>query len=406
MNAITRWAALEPLRYADFRVLTMVSALGSVGMMAGQVALGWYVLQLTDSTFMVGVVVALRLLPNLFFGIPAGAVADTMDRRRLIQVLNLLMAVPMGLIGLLIAAGYTELWALFGLVFIGGALLPFSQTALTSLAFDITGRAGVVYGLSLIRVAMSIGSLVGSIAIGSVMQRLGADMAFIVLAGTYVAAALAALLIKSRGQAAPTISAGSTRESLAGFAKEIRINRSLLALTVSTSVLEVLGFSHMVLLPSIVRDVLNMGPEGFGLISGLRNIGGLAAMLFIVAVGDRLPKGLVYQVSILLFGGLLVALAVASHPALVVAILMGVSAMMAVGDLLSQSLIQLVVPNDLRGRAMGSWMLAIGTGPVGNLQIGAVASAAGIGLALSLNGLGLVVLSICLLAAVPDMRRV
>ncbi len=406
MNAITRWAALEPLRYADFRVLTVVAALNSVGIMAGQVALGWFVLQLTDSTFMVGVVIALRLLPNLFFGIPAGAVADTVDRRRMIQVLNLLMAVPMGLIGLLIAAGYTELWALFGLVFIGGALLPFNQTALTSLAFDITGSAGVVYGLSLIRVAMGVGSLVGSIAIGSVMARIGIDVAFFVLAGTYVVAAVAALLIKSRGQAAPTTSAGSTRESLAGFAREIRTNRSLLALTISTSMLEILGFSHIVLLPSLARDVLGMNEEGFGLISGLRNIGGLAAIFFIATAGDRLAKGLVYQVSILLFGGLMMALAVAGHLVSVVAILIGISAMMALADLLSQSLIQLVVPNDLRGRAMGSWMLAIGTGPAGNLQIGAVASLAGIGLALSLNGLGLVVLAVGLLAVVPSMRKV
>ena len=76
MSSITHWAALEPLKYADFRVLTVVSALNSVGMMAGQVALGWYVLQLTDSAFMVGLVIALRMLPNLFLGIPAGAVAD------------------------------------------------------------------------------------------------------------------------------------------------------------------------------------------------------------------------------------------------------------------------------------------------------------------------------------------
>jgi hypothetical protein len=248
--------------------------------------------------------------------------------------------------------------------------------------------------------------MVGSIAIGSVIQRLGADIAFFALAGTYVVAAVAALPIKSRGQAAPTISADSARESLVGFVREIRVNRSLLALTISTSVLEVLGFSHMVLLPSIVRDVLGMEAEGFGLISGFRNIGGLAAILLIVAAGDRLEKGLVYQVSILLFGGLLIALGIAGHPAVVVAILMGVSAMMAVTDLLSQSLIQLVVPNDLRGRAMGSWMLAIGTGPAGNLQIGAVASVAGIGVALSLNGLGLVVLAMGLLAAVPGMRRV
>ena len=406
MSGITHWAAFEPLRYADFRVLAVVSALNSVGMMAGQVALGWFVLQLTDSPFMVGVVIALRMLPNLFLGIPAGAVADRVDRRRMIQVLYLLMAVPMGLLGLLIAAGRTEIWEVFALVFIGGALSPFNQTALTSLAFDITGRSGVVYGLTLMRLAMGVGSLVGSIVIGSVMARIGIDIAFFVLAGAYVLASVAALFIKSRGQAAPTTSAGSARDSLAEFAREIRTNRSLLALTISTSVLEVLGFSHSVLLPSLARDVLGLDAEGLGLISGLRNIGSLTAIFFIVAIGERLAKGLVYQIATLFFGLFLLALAVTGQLVAVVAILIALSAMMTLTDVLSQSLMQLVVPNELRGRAMGSWMLAIGTAPAGNLQIGAVASAVGFGLALSLNGLGLVVLAVGLFAVAPNIRKV
>ena len=167
-----------------------------------------------------------------------------------------------------------------------------------------------------------------------------------------------------------------------------------------------LGFSHLVLLPSLVRDVLGMDAEGFGLISGLRNIGGMMAIFVIVAIGDRLSKGLVYQISILFFGLFLIALAVAGHLAAVIAILIVLSALLTLTDVLSQSLMQLVVPNALRGRAMGSWMLAIGTAPAGSLQIGAVASAVGIGLALSLNGLGLVVLAIGLLTVVPNMRKI
>ena len=354
MSAMLHWTALEPLRYAEFRVLMVVSALNSVGMMAGQVALGWFVLQLTDSAFMVGLVIALRMLPNLFLGIPAGAVADRVDRRRMIQVLYLLMAAPMGLLGLLIAAGRTEIWEIFALVFIGGTLSPFNQTALTSLAFDITGGARVVYGLTLMRLAMGAGSLVGSIAIGTIMARIGIDIAFFVLAGAYVLASVTALFIKSRGQAAPSISAGSARDSLAEFGREIRTNRSLLALTISTSVLEVLGFSHSVLLPSLVRDVLGLDAEGLGLISGLRNIGGLTAIFFIAAIGDRLAKGLAYQIAILFFGFFLLALAVTSQLVAAVAILTVLSAMMSLTDVLSQSLMQLVVPNELRGRAMCS----------------------------------------------------
>ena len=367
-------------------------------------ALGWFVLQLTDSVFMVGLVIALRMLPNLLFGVPAGAIADIVDRRRMIQVLNLMMALPMGALGMLIMTGRVELWQVFALTFVGGALVPFNQTARMSLAFDITGSAGIVYGLTLMRLATGVGGLIGSIVIGSVMARVGVDAAFFLLGGTYILAALTALLIRSPGQAAPT-AISSVRESLKGFAKEIHTNRSLLALTISTSLLELMGFSHSVLMPSIVRDVLGMDAEGLGLISGLRNLGALAGVLVIATIGDRLRRGLVYQISILIFGVLLISLSFAGHLTSVVIILIALSAMMTITDVLSQSLMQLVVPNDMRGRAMGSWMLAIGTAPAGNLQIGAVASAAGIALALSLNGLGLVSLAIGLFVLVPSMRK-
>ena len=125
-------------------------------------------------------------------------------------------------------------------------------------------------------------------------------------------------------------------------------------MTISTSVLEVLGFSHSVLLPSLVRDVLGLDAEGLGLISGLRNIGGLTAIFFIAAIGDRLAKGLAYQIAILFFGFFLLALAVTSQLVAAVAILTVLSAMMSLTDVLSQSLMQLVVPNELRGRAMCS----------------------------------------------------
>lgn len=373
-------------------------------MLGGQVALGWFVLDLTDSVFMVGLIIAIRLVPNFFLGIPAGAIADLIDRRRMIQVLNLLMAAPMLILGLLVMADQVKIWQVIVLTLAGGMMMPFNQVARASLTFDITGSSGVVYGLTLIQFATRAGGLIGSIAIGSVMHRVGVDAAFFLLGFTYGLASLIALFIKSRGQAAPTntLPAGAL---MSEFLKEIRSNRPLLALTISTGFLEVMGFSHSVLLPSITRDILGMDAEGLGLISGLRNLGGLVALALIAVIGDRLRKGLTYQVSIFLFGWLLIILGFTDHVLAVVVILIGLSALMALTDVLSQSLMQLVVSNNMRGRAMGSWMLAVGVAPVGHLQIGGVAATIGITLALFLNGLGLVVLSIGLFTLVPGMKK-
>ena len=104
-------------------------------------------------------------------------------------------------------------------------------------------------------------------------------------------------------------------------------------------------------------------------------------------------KGLLFLVVIHIFGIAIVLLGFAKTLILTVAIMIVVSTMAALSDVLSQGLMQLNVPNKLRGRAMGSWVFAIGTSPLGHLEIGALASVASVGIAFMVNGLGVVILA-------------
>ena len=82
-----------------------------------------------------------------------------------------------------------------------------------------------------------------------------------------------------------------------------------------------------------------------------------------------------------------------------------VNGLAALSDILSQSLVQSVVPNEFRGRAMGSWTLAVGMGPLGHVQIGALAAAFGVTFALATHGVGLLILAAGSLALFPRLRR-
>ena len=373
-------------------------------MMGETVAIGWFVLHLTDSPFMVGVSMALRMAPNFLLGIPAGVIADAVDRRRLIRWLNVGMAAPVGALGLLILSDEVQLWHVLALVTAAGGLQAFHQAARASYAYDIVRPSLAVHGLSAILVTTRLGALVGSIAVGSVMARVGVDAAFFVLGGVYLLAGLTALLMGSAGQSAP-VERVSASASLAGFLKEIRTNRSLLALSISTALLEMLGFSHQALLPSIARDVLHVDAEGLGLISGIRSLGGIAGVLLLSGWGERGAKGAVYLVVLALFGASLVSLGFATGFAVALLALIVLNGVMSLADILSQGLMQLAVPNEFRGRAMGSWVLATGFGPIGSLQVGGLASLAGVTLALSANGVGLVLLALGVAIFVPRIRR-
>ena len=105
------------------------------------------------------------------------------------------------------------------------------------------------------------------------------------------------------------------------------------------------------------------------------------------------------------FGISLLFLGVADTFLFVILAIIVINGMAALSDILSQSLVQTVVPDELRGRAMGSWALAVGLGPVGHLQIGALASVLGVGFALVAHGIGLVTLAVGALAFFPKIRR-
>jgi hypothetical protein len=153
--------------------------------------------------------------------------------------------------------------------------------------------------------------------------------------------------------------------------------------------------------------VLHTGPEGLGVLAAARSVGGIlglaAAWARVAAGGGRFVGVLVA------FGVSLVVLGAAPHVTGfvgVVLVLTAVNAAGALADLLAQSLLQLSVPRELRGRAGGAWVVAIGLAPLGQLQIGALASLFGVSIALGASGLALAVLAGATGLLYPRLKRV
>ena len=185
---------------------------------------------------------------------------------------------------------------------------------------------------------------------------------------------------------------------------EVKRNANLRWMLVLSAAVEALGFSHQALLPVIARDVLNVGAEGLGLLTALRAVGGIAAILALSSMGDVRRKGALYLAAVFVFGVSMLMLATADTFYYAVAAIIAINGMGALSDILSQSLVQTVVPDRLRGRAMGSWALAVGMGPLGFMQIGWLASLLSVGAALSIHGAGLLALGVAALLLFPRLR--
>ncbi len=154
-----------------------------------------------------------------------------------------------------------------------------------------------------------------------------------------------------------------------------------------------------------MRDELGRGGGALGLISAFASVGGMTSVVLLSLRGDLTRKGIAFLIVLGVFGGAIMFLGVSDTPLVAIVAVTIVSGLAALSDVLSQSLVQAAVPNEMRGRAMGSWALAIGIAPLGHLQIGALSAAIGVSLALIANGAALILLALGAGLAVKTFRR-
>ena len=393
------------LSFRDMRLLAISGAFDSIGMIGESLILGWVTLLLTDSPFMVAAALGARMAPGFFLGAVAGAVTDVVDRRVMMITLNVPLACIAVGIGLLIHLDYLQVWHLFVLPVAAGCMSTLNMTLRQTFVADIVGAGNLLNGLAFLNVGMRSGGLIGALGVGFILERLGPDVAYFVMAASYVTT-ISILLMMSRGPRSqgerPQL---HVLRNLNALGAELRRNNMLLTLVVMTAVLELFGFSNFALYPSLAKDELGVGAQGFGVMNACRSLGGVMAVVVVAVTGAHQRRGLIYLLVVLVFGGAVLLLGFSTNFLLAIAVIALISGMAALSDIYSQSIMQSVVPSELRGRAMGAWVVAAGVGPLGNLQIGALASTGTIAFALGANGVALIALGVLGLAFLPKLRR-
>jgi MFS family permease len=391
-------------KHRDFRLLLGSATTNYMGYGGEQVVISLLVYQLTGSSAWVGVALALYFLPLFIFGMAAGAIADWIDRQRLLRIIEAVIASNLVVFGTLVAFDATALWQVLVVTFVSGSARAVYLPVRQSYAYDIVGGEQVVAGLGLLTIGMRAGQLVGAVVAGSAMQRLGTDIALYVLATFHGVT----FLIVSRLRSIPTEAHSNPvpiLENLREYVHEMRRNRTLLMLIVVTAAVEVLGFSFATILPELATDRLGVGAEGLGIMHAVRAAGGFAAGIALAGTVSFRRRGLAYLIVIYAFGLALIGLGFAPSYASILLAVLAVAALASASDVLTQSMMQLSVPDRLRGRAMGAWVFAIGAAPVGHLEMGALAASVGVGAALGINGGALILIGILTTIVAPGLRK-
>lgn len=378
-------------------------------MMGEVVVLGWLTLELTDSPLLVGVAMGMRSLPLFFVGVPAGALADRVPRHRLLVMTGTGQALTAATLGALTTLGVVSLAHVLALTLASGVLRGVEHATRQGYTHDVVGPTALVQGFAVLGVGMRSGWLLGSLGAGALIARFGSGAAYFMVAAGYLAGAATLLLVSAPPRTAGHAPGASLWSSVVEFVTAVRTDRALLVLIVLTAGAEIFGFAHQVLLPSLARDVLHAGPEGLGVLNAARSVGGVLGLAAAaLARGAPTGGGALFLAVIGGFGASLIGLGAAPYLVgfLGVAVVLTVAnAAGALADLLAQSLLQLSVPPHLRGRAGGAWVVAIGLAPLGQLQIGALASLFGVSVALGASGLALTALALGAALLFPRLRR-
>jgi MFS family permease len=392
------------LRHIDYRYLWSGTLMMSAGQWVQQVTLGWLLYDLTGNSLLLGALNGLRALPFLVTGPMAGVAADRMNRRKLLLNTQWVLVVTALLMGALTASPYLHVWHIFIFTLVTGIAWTITEPVRMSMIPSVVPKEDLANAIALNSGGFNLMKVLGPALGGALIAMFGAAENFFVQAVAYSGVLLMIYLMyipPHNDQARRSTALANLKE---GFSY-VWSTPTVLALMALAYVPRIFAVPYQTLMPVFQKDVLRVGPEGLGLLMAAPGLGAVIAVLVMAWFGNRLRRhGLLLVGSIVILGFFLIVFSqLTSLPiALATLVIAGMFQMFFLAN--TATMIQLLVPDELRGRVMSLYMLDRGFMPAGALFAGA--SAHFIGAPMTVTAMGTIVIVLTLLVAwrIPAIR--
>ncbi len=398
--------SLGPLRIPDCRRLLTGDALWWQARFMEMIATGWLVLEMTNSAWHVALIAFYRSAPLLVLGFFSGTIAGRLGRRTVILFCQAATVVfPLAVAGLL-WADLLAFWHLALGTTVMGVAWAVDWPTRRSLLPDLVGRRRTLDVLLLEGFCQNIGRIAGPFLSGALIELAGITGCFAVLTGVS-ALGLIPLCRLSPQTAQPSgrAGAGSPWRDVAKAMRYIRSHRTILPVLLITLAMNTLVFPYDALLPVFARDILGRGPAGLGFLGAASGMGSFLGVLLISRVKRRITSGWIYTGGSLLQSAVLIAFAVSTSYPLSAVLLVFAGLGQACFGVMQSTIVLTSASDDMRDRAMGAVVLAIGGGPIGRLNLGAVAAALGAPIAVGLSCAASALTVLGVTAAFPGLRK-
>ena len=391
------------LRNRNFLFLWLGMVVMMGGMQMQMLARGYLVYEITGSASLLGIVAAGSAFPMLALALFGGAIADRFERKKLIQVGQLIVGVLVLLVGVSIATDWIQWYHLLAASVIQGAVWALTMPARQVLIPQIVGPQKITNAMALNSAGMSAMTLAAPAIAGGLYALAGPEVVYFVIAGLTLVAIGMTTLIKIPEQSGAAKKRPLLNEIGEGLTY-IRGNSLVLVLLLVGLATTLLSAPFMSLLPVFVVDVYNRGPDSMGLLVAAMGAGALVGSLAVAAMGVW-RRGILLMVGAFSTGAALTLVAALPYytAAAVIMLLMGL------GDAgrrtVNMGLIMEVSDDRFRGRVMSVFMMNFGLMPLGVLPAGLAADIIGERAVMAILGIGLIAVAACILVTQKRLRE-
>ena len=393
------------LKNRNYRLLWIGGVLSHTGDDIQLVAVSWLVMLLTHSPFLMGVANLFQGLPRLFFGIIGGVLADRKDRHRLLMIYQTTEMFFAFLFSILVFTGKIQFWHVLVLLPIFGFLKSVYQISRQAYMFDLVGKDELMNALALHSTGMNLAKIIGPSIGGIIIGIWGVGWCLLLNALSFIAILISFLMMKPPASSQRTGHAPDIFQSLGETFVYLRHHGTILPLITISFVIMAFGMQSQVILPLFAEYVLKAGASGYGFLMAAMGAGAVVGGIIVASLGNMKAKGLFFLLSSLICAFLLILFSCSPWFTLSLFLIFLVGMADLFSKTTNQTLIQLLSPDELRGRILGVFMLDRGIKPLGGFMMGAGASLLGAPLALALGAGVCMAFTLSLLFKAPQIRK-
>ncbi|MEW6126885.1 MAG: MFS transporter [Acidobacteriota bacterium] len=397
--------AIRALRHRNYQLYYFGMLVSFVGTWMQSVAQSWLVYRLTDSELLLGLVGFAGQIPIFLFTPIGGVIADRYSRQRIISITQTLAMLQAFALAILTLTHHINVELVIALAFLLGCINAFDLPTRQSLLSELVEREDLMNAIALNSSMVNGSRIVGPAVAGILVAWLGEGWCFLINALSYIAAIAAFFAMRITRKREPHTSTSAVSALKEGF-DFVRRTAPIRALLLLVALVSICGLSYITLMPIFADKILNGGPKALGIMLSAAGIGSLAAALTLASRKEARGLGRVVAVSVVLFGVLMVIFAMSRNLLLSCALLvpMGYTVMLQLSG--SNTLLQTMVDDRLRGRVMSFFSMSLmGMSPFGSLLAGAVANKIGAAFTLALGGAICVIGAIIFGLRLPSLKR-